>query len=67
MNGENVELNSQLRFEDETAKKNVGKMGRSKGITVLLNPGETLPATSEISVQPMTLQQLFVAMCGREV
>ena len=30
MNGENVELNSQLRFEDETAKKNIGKMGRSK-------------------------------------
>lgn len=43
------------------------KMGRSKGVTVLLNPGETLSATSELSVQPLTLQQVFVAMCGREV
>ena len=43
------------------------KMGRSKGATVLLNPGETLSASTEVSVQPMTLQQVFVAMCGREV
>lgn len=42
------------------------KMGRSKGITVLLKEGESIRAGVDISVQPMTLQQLFVAMCGKE-
>lgn len=42
------------------------KMGRSKGITVLLKEGESIQANAEISVQPMSLQQLFVAMCGKE-
>lgn len=42
------------------------KMGRSKGITVLCKPGESIPASAELSVQPMNLQQVFVAMCGRE-
>lgn len=42
------------------------KMGRSKGITVLLKEGESIRAGADISVQPMTLQQLFVAMCGKE-
>lgn len=42
------------------------KLGRSKGITVLLNEGESIQANAEISVQPMSLQQLFVAMCGKE-
>ena len=43
------------------------KLGRSKGVTVLLNPGETIEANADISVQPMSLQQVFVAMCGKEV
>lgn len=42
------------------------KMGRSKGITVLCKPGETIPAAPELSVQSMTLQQIFVAICGGE-
>lgn len=42
------------------------KLGRSKGITVLLKEGESIQANAEISVQPMSLQQLFVAMCGKE-
>lgn len=42
------------------------KMGRSKGITVLLKEGESIRTDADISVQPMTLQQLFVAMCGKE-
>ncbi len=42
------------------------KMGRSKGVTVLLKPGESVPAGAELSVQPMSLQQVFVAMCGKE-
>ena len=43
------------------------KLGRSKGVTVLLKEGETLEGNGEISVQPMSLQQVFVAMCGKEV
>ncbi len=43
------------------------KLGRSKGVTVLLKQGETLEADADISVQPMSLQQVFVAMCGKEV
>ena len=43
------------------------KMGRSKGVTVLLEPGQTLKQTADVSVQPVNLQQVFVAMCGREV
>ena len=43
------------------------KLGRSKGVTVLLKQGETLEADANISVQPMSLQQIFVAMCGKEV
>lgn len=42
-------------------------LGRSKGVTVLLKQGETLESDGEISVQPMSLQQVFVAMCGKEV
>lgn len=42
------------------------KLGRSKGITVLLKEGESIQASADISVQPMSLQQLFVAMCGKE-
>lgn len=41
-------------------------MGRSKGVTVLLKPGEKIAANQDISIQPMTLQNLFVALCGRE-
>ena len=43
------------------------KLGRSKGVTVLLKQGETLEANADISVQSMSLQQVFVAMCGKEV
>ena len=42
------------------------KLGRSKGVTVLLKPGETIPENAELSIQPMNLQQVFVAMCGKE-
>lgn len=45
----------------------VEKMGRSKGVTVLLKEGEQVQRTPDITVQPVSLQQLFVAMCGKEV
>lgn len=39
-------------------------VGRSKGITVLLKEGQSLNSSAEISIQPVTLQNLFVALCA---
>lgn len=41
-------------------------IGRSKGVTVLLEEGQTIAASEELSVQKPTLQHLFVALCGKE-
>lgn len=42
-------------------------MGRSKGVTVLLEDGQALKDGYDVTVQPLSLQNLFVALCGREV
>ena len=42
------------------------KMGRSKGVTVMLKEGQTLPRSGEVTIQPISLQNLFVALCGRD-
>lgn len=45
------------------------KMGRSKGVTVLLEPGQNANEwrdSKELVVQPVSLQQVFVALCGKE-
>ena len=39
-------------------------MGRSKGVTVLLEPGQKLPEGCDISIQKLNLQKVFVALCG---
>lgn len=41
------------------------KMGRSKGITVITEPGEELKSRADVTVQPMSLQQVFVSLCGK--
>ncbi|MBE5878080.1 MAG: ABC transporter ATP-binding protein [Lachnospiraceae bacterium] len=41
-------------------------IGRSKGATVLLNPGQELPTGFDVTVQPVSLQNLFVALCGQD-
>lgn len=55
---------------DEAVKGNevhgVENMGRSKGATVLMESGNRIDSTSELSVQPVSLQNLFVALCGEE-
>lgn len=43
------------------------KMGRSKGVTVLLKEGQELNAGYDVTVQPVNLQKIFVALCGEEV
>ncbi len=40
------------------------KIGRSKGITVLMEHGREFPSSNDLSVQPVSLQNLFIALCG---
>ncbi|MBP3489862.1 MAG: ABC transporter ATP-binding protein [Roseburia sp.] len=42
------------------------KSGRAKSVTVLLGEGERLPEGYDVSIQPLTLQNVFVALCGME-
>ena len=42
------------------------KMGRSKAVTVFLGEGEQLNPGYDVTVQPMSLQKIFVALCGEE-
>lgn len=41
-------------------------MGRSKAVTVLLQEGQDIPSGFDVTIQPLSLQQLFVALCGEE-
>ncbi len=41
------------------------KTGRSKGVTVLLGKGEKIPENIGVSLQQMSLQQVFVALSGK--
>lgn len=40
------------------------KMGRSKSVTILLKNGEKLPEGYDITIQPLTLEKVFVSLCG---
>lgn len=42
------------------------KMGRSKGVTVILEEGQELNPGYDVTVQPLSLQKIFVALCGEE-
>ncbi len=41
-------------------------VGRSKGVTVFLKPGQKVDGNHDVSVQPVSLQRAFVALCGEE-
>ena len=41
-------------------------LGRSKGVTVLLEPGQKIPEGYDVSIQKLSLQKVFVALCGEE-
>lgn len=41
-------------------------VGRSKGVTVFLKPGQKVDETRDVSVQPVNLQRAFLALCGEE-
>lgn len=42
------------------------QIGRSKGVTVLLEEGQSVVDGYDVTMQPVSLQNLFVALCGRE-
>lgn len=42
----------------------VEHIGRSKGVCVVLEPGQVLPEQYDVSIQKMSLQKVFVALCG---
>lgn len=42
------------------------QVGRSKGITVLMDHGQEFCPGGDLSVQPVSLQNLFIALCGDE-
>lgn len=39
-------------------------LGRAKSVVVLLEAGQSAPASPELTVEPMHLQALFAAICG---
>ena len=39
---------------------------RAKSVTVLLKPGQSLPTGYDVSIQPLNLQKVFLALCGEE-
>jgi len=41
-------------------------VGRSKGVTVFLKAGQRVDTAYDVSVQPVNLQNAFVALCGEE-
>ncbi|MEE1037136.1 MAG: ABC transporter ATP-binding protein [Oscillospiraceae bacterium] len=41
-------------------------MGRSKGVTVLLKEDQEIDRSLDVTVQPLSLQKIFVALCGEE-
>ena len=41
-------------------------IGRSKGVTVFLKPGQSIDGSRDVSIQPVNLQRAFVALCGEE-
>lgn len=41
-------------------------MGRSKGVTVLMQEGQDIAPGCDVTVQPLSLQKIFVALCGEE-
>ncbi len=42
------------------------KIGRSRGVTVLLEPGERICDGYDVSIRRMSLQKIFLALCGEE-
>lgn len=57
------EVDSELEKYTDAQILEVQTLGRSKGVSLLLNPGDIINANEQLMVQKLTLQKLFVAMC----
>ena len=57
------EVDSELEKHTDAQILEVQTLGRSKGVSLLLNPGDIINANEQLMVQKLTLQKLFVAMC----
>ena len=42
------------------------KIGRSKSVTIRLKEGQTLPEGYDVTIQPLSLQNIFISLCGME-
>ena len=57
------EVDSELEKHTDAQILEIQTLGRSKGVSLLLNPGDRINANEQLMVQKLTLQKLFVAMC----
>ncbi len=42
------------------------RTGRGKSVAVILEPGQRIAGDCDVTIQPMSLQNVFVALCGGE-
>lgn len=42
------------------------RIGRSKGVTVVMKPGQKISQEYDVHIQKVNLQKLFVALCGED-
>ena len=64
LSGNEEDVDKYLSENPDVEVLDTQKMGRSKGVSVLMKTSGKLDKTHNLSVQPLTLQNLFVAMCG---
>lgn len=62
ISGKTEEVEELIKGMEIHHKENIG---RSESVTVLLKPGERINSNADVSIQKVTLQNLFVALCGK--
>lgn len=63
ISGNKEDVDKMLTQNPDIEVLDIQNLGRSKGISILTAKNKCLTATEKLSVQPMTLQNLFVAIC----
>lgn len=63
ISGNKEDVDKMLTQNSDIEVLDTQNLGRSKGISILTAKNKCLTATEKLSVQPMTLQNLFVAIC----
>lgn len=57
------EVDSEIEKHTDAQILEIQTLGRSKGVSLLLNLGDRINTNEQLMVQKLTLQKLFVAMC----